>query len=126
MNTKLSEKYAKLEEYILNLKIPWYVKMGDCFWFYFGKYFLTLTFIFEFFLFMFYIFYTENKNIYNTADTLWFWMKLIFFIDFFGIAIFMLISHLIKEHFVKKQAKKMNVSVYDWNYYVKKLRKKTC
>ncbi len=120
---KSSSKYKKLKNYIINLKIPWYVKMGDCFWFYFGKYFLTISFFIETILFVFYI---QNANIKDIANMLWFYAKLIFFIDFFGIVIFMLIAHLIKKNFIKKQAKKMGVSVFDWNFYVKEVGKKTC
>jgi len=94
---------------ILNVKIPWFVKLGDKYWHYFGRFAIMIGTASILPLGIIY----NNGN----SDYLWNVMIGIFLFLIFGIGGLMLLSNIIEDNFVKKEAKKLGISVYQWNIY---------
>lgn len=108
----------QIKEKMLNTKIPWYIKLPDLLWFYFLKWLLMLLFLTILGIGIYREITCENN--YYQCDRLWIVMRRMFF-SAFGIGIIMLISRLIKNSFVQKQAKSLGISVDVWNIYAKEL-----
>lgn len=108
----------EIKEEMRNIKIPWFIKFADKFWFKIGKYIL-------FFGILSYIplgiVYNLTPN-FNVVDILWTIMVGLFFFLFLGVAGLMLIAHLIKNSFVKKHCKRLGISVFEWNIYSEEIK----
>jgi len=101
---------------MLKVKVPWFVKAAEWIWFKFGSYaifFGILSFIPVGLVY-------EKTNWFN-PDKMWTAMIIWFFILFAVFGGLMLVSHLIEGNFVKKQAKRLGISVPQWNAYAKEL-----
>ena len=108
----MNEEEIKAE--MLNVKIPWFVKLADKYWYYFGRFAIMIgtTSILPLG-----IIYSRGN-----VDYLWNVMIGIFLFLIIGVGGLMLLSHLIEENFVKKEAKKLGISPYQWNIYAGELK----
>jgi len=101
---------------MLNIKIPWFVKLADKYWYYFGRYALMAGIVS----------YVPLGIIYNKSnypmDNLWTIMVGLFLFLMFGVGGLMLVSHLIENGFIKKQAKRLGITTYQWNIYAGELK----
>lgn len=107
---------SEIKKEMLKIKIPYFIKITDKFWFKFGKYILTFGMLA----------YVPAGIIYQSidmryVDLMWSLMVGWFFFLFIGIGGTMLISHIIKNRFVKKHAKRLGISIWEWNLYAKEL-----
>lgn len=104
---------------MLKVKIPWFIGFAEKFWFKAGRYILPIGVLLLVPLFFIY----EGISM-RYADTMWNCM-LGWGAFLMGIGLFMLVAHLIEESFVKKQAKRLGISVYQWNAYAEQLQLKS-
>lgn len=105
----------QIKEEMKKIKIPFFIGFAEKFWFKFGKYvmiFGILAYIPAG------IFYNKLESLTN-ADLMWNIMIGWFLFLMFGIGGLMLISHIIENIFVKKQAKRLGIEVWEWNAYAK-------
>ena len=97
------------------VKVPWFVKFAKTFWFKAGRYIIPFGILAFLPLGIIY-----NNVSMSVALSMWGWM-----LGWGGflvlIALLMLVSHLIEKAFVKKQAKRLGISVWLWNLYAKEL-----
>ena len=99
------------------IKIPWFVKFAEKFWFKAGRFviiFGVLSFI------PLGIVYNKTNN-FHLADTLWSVMIGLFLFLMFGVGGLMLISHFVEDAFVKKEAKRLGITVFEWNKYAEEI-----
>ena len=100
---------------MLNIKIPWFIGFAEKFWFKAGRYIMFFGIIAFFPLFIIY-----NNIALHKTDAMWNamlgWGG---FLLLLGIVMF--ISHRIELSFVKKQAKRLGISLWQWNVYAKEL-----
>lgn len=101
---------AELRKY----KSPWITKIVIHSWFLFGRYIILPIFVV---LIVLMIIYNSVNEWSQTQDTLWNVMKGIAFV-LFGIGGLLLISHLSQGWKVKRAAKKLGLSIEEWNYLV--------
>ena len=104
---------------MLKVKIPWFIGFAEKFWFKAGR----------FIVFIGVLLFIPLGIIYNNidmryADTMWNSM-LGWGAFLLGIGLLMLASHLIEARFVEKQAKRLGISVYQWNVYAEQLQLKS-
>lgn len=97
------------------IEIPWFVKFTNKFWLKIGRYILFFGMLSMIPLGILY----NSANSYNTADLLWNVMFGWFLFLLIGIGGLMLISHIVKTLFIKKQSKRLGISVLAWNQYAK-------
>jgi hypothetical protein len=107
----------EIKSEMLKIKIPWFIKLADKFWFNFGRYAMIVGVLSFVPLGIIY-----NKVSYQVADQLWSVMIGLFLFLMFGIGGLMLVSHLIEDNFVKKQAKRLGITSYQWNIYAGELK----
>jgi hypothetical protein len=97
------------------VKIPWFIKVTKKFWFKAGRYIIPFGILAFLPLFIIY-----NNVSLSVALSMWSWM-----LGWGGflalIGLLMLASHLIQKAFVKKQAKRLGISVWLWNLYAKEI-----
>ena len=100
---------------MLKVKVPWFIGFAEKYWFKGGRYVLAggiLAFIPLGFIY--------NKIDMRYADTMW--NIMLGWGGFLALnGLLMLFSHLIEKRFVKKQATKLGITIYQWNAYAKEL-----
>ena len=104
---------------MLKVKVPWFVGFAEKFWFKVGRFLLPIGVVLLVPLGFIY-----NGISMQYADIMWNSM-LGWGAFLMGIGLFMLASHLIEGAFVKKQAKRLGISVYQWNVYAEQLQLKS-
>lgn len=110
---------AEIKEEMLKVKIPWFIKSIETYWFKLGRFLIIASLV----LFVPLMILADKINIQH-VDTVWgFLYGLMGFVAFNGLT--MLLTHLIKDDFVRKQAKRLGISEYQWNMYTKELGLKT-
>jgi len=109
----------EIKEEMKKIKVPWIVKFVDKFWFKYGRYILFFGILS---IFPIGIYYNTLENNIHLAHIVWNIMIGIFFTLLIGIGLPVLISHLIENNFVKKQAKRLGISVSEWNDYAEEIK----
>ncbi len=104
---------------MLKVKIPWFIGFAEKFWFKAGRYIMPIGV-----LLLVPLGFIYNGMDMRHAHTMWNVM-LGWGAFLMGIGLFMLASHLIEGAFVKKQAKRLGITVYQWNYYAEQLQLKS-
>ena len=100
---------------MMKVKVPWFVGFAEKFWFKAGRFIVFFGMLAFLPLFIIY-----NNVSMVAALSMWGWMLgLGGFLVLCGLL--MLFSHLIEGGFVKKQAAKFGITVYQWNAYAKEL-----
>lgn len=103
---------------MLKIKIPWLVKFADRFWFKAGWYIMFFGLVA-----MFPIGIIINESNDPNIKFIFFQIALyLFFFLLIGLGGLMLINNFVKNNFVKKQAKRLGLTLDEWNYYVKKYK----
>ena len=97
------------------VKVPWFVGLAEKFWFKIGRWVLPALM-----LSLVPIGFVANNAAIQYVDSLWTTMYIIMGV-IGGLGLLMLGSHLIEKSFVKKQAKRLGISVFQWNAYAKEL-----
>jgi hypothetical protein len=106
---------SEIKKEMLKVKIPWFVGFAENFWFKVGRYAIPILI-----LSLVPIGIVANNAPPHKLETIWSIIYLILGIVA-GMGIGMLISHLIEGSFVKKQAKRLDISVWQWNAYAEEL-----
>lgn len=107
----------EIKKEMRKIKMPWFIKFADKFWFKGGRY-ITIFGILSFVPLG--IIYNSVTSI-HTANMLWNIMIGIFLFLLLGVGGVILISHLMKNIFVKKHSKRIGISTLEWNEYAKDL-----
>ena len=97
------------------VKVPWFIGLAEKFWFKVGRWVLPALM-----LSLVPVGAVANKAAIQYVDSLWTVMYIIMAV-IAGLGLLMLGSHLIEKRFVKKQAKRLGITVYQWNAYAKEL-----
>ena len=109
----------EIKQEMLKVKVPWFVGFAEKFWFKLGRFLIPIGVVL----------FVPLGIIYNNidiryADTMWNamlgWGA---FLIVCGLV--MLASHLVEGSFVKKQAKRLGISVFEWNKYAEELQLKS-
>jgi len=110
---KLTPEEIKTE--MLKLKIPSLIKFADKFWFKAGRYimFFGLFLMFPISIIM------NTTNDGQLKFLLSHFALYLFFFLLIGLGGLMLISHFVEKSFVKKHAKRLGITIDEWNHYVK-------
>lgn len=111
MNNELTTN--EIIEEIKKIKIPSFVTKTEKYFFKIGRYIM----IFGFLSFVPLAIIYSNINNINTSEIMWNWMLIWFGVLIIGNALLMLISHIIENIFVIKQAKKLGISRSDFVKY---------
>ena len=101
---------------MLKLKVPWLVKFADKFWFKIGRYVMFFG-LFSFFPIGIII------NSSNNPQTKFILSQIALYLFFFlliGLGGLMFINNFVKNNFVKKEAKRLGLTLDEWNHYVEK------
>lgn len=101
------------------VKVPWFIGFTEKFWFTVGRYLII-----PFFVIILGVGIAANNVAIQYVDIMWTILYIMMGI-IGGLGLSMLISHLIEKLFVKKQAKRLGISVYQWNTYAKELNLKS-
>ena len=107
----------QIKDEMRKAKIPWFIGFAEKFWFTVGKYisiFGILSYI------PMGIIYMINKNP-QTDEIMWKIMVGFFIFLMAGVGGLMLTSHIIENIFVKKYAKRLGITVWEWNAYAKEI-----
>lgn len=110
----------EIKEKMKKIKAPWFVKLMDWFWFKFGRYIFFFGLL-SFFPLGIYYNYLSNNNV-GLSFVVWDTMVVLFFTLLLGIGLPILISHFIENNFVKKNAKKLGITVIEWNKYAEEIK----
>ena len=106
---------SEIKEEMLKIEIPWFIGFAEKFWFKAGRFIVFFGLISFFPLFIIY-----NNIAIRHVDTMWgIMLGWGGFISTCGLL--MLVSHLIEKSFVRKQAKRLGITVFEWNMYAKEL-----
>ena len=97
------------------VKVPWFIGLAEKFWFKVGRWVLPALM-----LSLVPIGIIANNAAIQYVDSLWTTMYIIMSV-IGGLGLLMLVSHLIEGRFVKKQAKRLGITTYQWNAYAKEL-----
>lgn len=101
---------------MLKIKVPWLVKFANKFWFKIGRYVMFFGLL-SFFPIGFII----NGSDYMSTKILFSSIALYqFFFLLIGLGGLMLINNFVKNNFVKKEAKRLGLTLDEWNHYVEK------
>lgn len=103
---------------MLKIKIPWLVKFADRFWFKTGWYIMFFGLVA-----MFPIGIIINES--NDPNIKFIFSQIALYLFFFlliGLGGLMLINSFVKNNFVKKQTKRLGLTLDEWNYYVKEYK----
>jgi hypothetical protein len=106
---------SEIKEEMLKVKVPWFVGFAEKFWFKAGRFIVFFGLLSFVPLFIIY-----NKIALRHVDTMW-TIMLGWGAFIFGCGLLMLVSHLIEKSFVKKQADRLGITVWQWNMYAKEL-----
>lgn len=106
---------SEIKEEMLKVKVPWFVGFAEKFWFKVGRFLMPLLI-----LSLVPIGIIANNAPLHTLETVWSVIYIILGV-IAGLGLGMLASHLIEGSFVKKQAKRLGISVWQWNAYAKEL-----
>lgn len=105
----------EIKEEMLKLKVPALVKFADKLWFKAGRYIMFFGLLLMF----------PIGIIINTTNDHYIKFILsqialyLFFFLLIGLGGLMLISHLVEKNFVKKHAKRLGLTIDEWDYYAK-------
>lgn len=103
---------------MLKIKVPWLVKFADRFWFKAGRYIMFFGLL-SFFPISFII----NGSNYMHTKILFSQIALyLFFFLLIGLGGLMLVNSFVKNNFVKKQAKRLGLTLDEWNYFAKEYK----
>ena len=97
------------------VKVPWFIGLAENFWFKVGRYLIPVLI-----LALLGVGIAANHVAIQYVDAMWTIMYIIMGV-IGGLGLLMLVSHFIEKRFVKKQAKRLGISVYQWNVYAKEL-----
>ena len=97
------------------VKVPWFVGFAENFWFKVGRYLIPILFVA-----LLGVGFAANNVAIQHVDAMWSALYILMGV-IGGLGLLMLGSHFIEKHFVKKQAKRLGITVYQWNAYAKEL-----
>lgn len=97
------------------VKVPWYIGFAENFWFKVGRYMIPVGV-----LLMLGVGIAANNVAIQYVDGMWTILYVIMGIVG-GLGLVMLASHFIEKRFVKKQANRLGITVFQWNAYAKEI-----
>lgn len=103
---------------MLKIKVPSLVKFADKFWFKAGRYIMFFGLL-SFFPISFII------NSSNSPQTKFILSQIALYLFFFlliGLGGLMFINHFVKNNFVRKQAKRLGLTVDEWNHFAEEYK----
>ena len=107
-----------IEAEMLKIKVPWLVKFAEKFLFKIGRYVMFFG-LFLFFPIGGIINQTNNPNMKFIFSQIAIYLFAFLLVGLGGL---MLISHFIEDSFVKKQAKRLGLTIEEWNHYAEKFK----
>jgi hypothetical protein len=97
------------------IKVPLFIGFAEKFWFKVGRYLIPALMIS-----LLPVGIATNKVAIQHVDAMWSVLYIIMGV-IAGLGLLMLGSHFVEKRFVKKQAKRLGITVYQWNAYAKEI-----
>lgn len=100
---------------MLKVKIPWFIKVADKFWFSFGRWLVIVGIVS-----LLPIGILANNVRMDLVDNVWIAMYIV--MGMVGASgLLMLLAHFVEDMFVKKQAARLGITTWQWKIYAKEL-----